>query len=129
MGDLKRALTPYYADWHLSKFKSSREKEGVAAQTIKHNFQVIRSVIVWAKDHEYLVKPVDFPKLKSPKHRLRYLSDEEESRLLAELDPKHHHPFRPAYEKMTSREKPLVRHRIKILYHLNLLNIPRHILI
>ena len=90
--------------WHLSKFKSLREKEGAAAQTIKHNFQVIRSVITWSKDHGYFVKQVDFPKLKLPKHRLRYLSDDEESRLLAELDPKHHRPFRPDYENRPAEE-------------------------
>lgn len=91
-------------NWHLSNFKSSREKEGVAAQTIKHNFQVIRSAIAWAKDHGYLVKQVDFPKLKLPKHRLRYLSDDEELRLLAELDPKHPRPFRPDYENRPAEE-------------------------
>lgn len=91
-------------NWHLSNFKSLREKEGAAAQTIKHNFQIIRSAIAWAKDHGYLVKQVDFPKLKLPKHRLRYLSDEEESRLLADLDPKHHRPFRPDYEKRPAEE-------------------------
>lgn len=91
-------------DWHLSKFKSGREKEGVAAQTIKHNFQTIRSTVAWAKDHGYLVKELTFPKLKIAKHRLRYLSDEEEARLLAELDPKHHRPFRPDYENRPAEE-------------------------
>ena len=91
-------------NWHLSNFKSSREKEGAAAQTIKHNFQIIRSAIAWAKDHGYLVKQVDFPKLKLPKHRLRYLSDEEETRLLAELEPKHKRPFRPDYENRPAEE-------------------------
>ena len=91
-------------DWHLSKFKSGREKEGVAAQTIKHNFQTIRSAVAWAKDHGYLTKELTFPKLKLPKHRLRYLSDEEETRLLAELEPTHHRPYRPAYEDRPAEE-------------------------
>lgn len=91
-------------DWDLSKYKSGREKEGVAAQTIKHNFQVIRSAVAWAKDHGYLVKELNFPKLKIAKHRLRYLSDDEEARLLAELDPKHPRPFRPDYEYRPAEE-------------------------
>src|SRR5690606_34060143 len=57
-------------DFHLTKFKSLREKEGTAAQTIKHNFQAIRSAIKWAKDNGYFVKDIDFPKIKLPKHRL-----------------------------------------------------------
>jgi len=32
-------------NWHLSKFKSLREKEGAAAQTIKHNFSEIKGQV------------------------------------------------------------------------------------
>lgn len=91
-------------DWHISTFKSLREKEGVAAQTIKHNFQSIRSAVAWAKDHGYLVKELNFPKMKLPKHRLRYLSADEEVRLLADLDPKRKRPFRPDYDNRPSEE-------------------------
>lgn len=90
--------------WHLSKFKSYREKEGIAAQTIKHNFQVIRSAIAWAKDYGYLTKQVDFPKIKLPKHRLRYLSVDEEARLLTALDPKSERNNRPDYEQRPAEE-------------------------
>jgi len=106
----ERFNTDMYVDeirsWHLANFKSSREKEGTAAQTIKHNFQIIRSTVAWAKDHGYLVKEIDYPKIKLPKHRLRYLSNEEESRLLTELDPKHKRHYRPDYEK-----RPVEEHR------------------
>ena len=85
-------------DWHLARLKSLREKEGAAAQTIKHNFQAIRASVGWAKDHGYLVKDLTYPKVKLPKHRLRYLTAEEESRLLHELDPKRKRAFRPDYE-------------------------------
>ena len=91
-------------DSDLTKFKVSREKEGIAPQTIKHNFQAIRSAVNWAKEHGYSVKEVSFPKIKLPKHRLRYLSHEEEARLLTELDPKRKRPFRPDYEYRTAEE-------------------------
>jgi integrase len=91
-------------DWHISTFKSHREKEGVAAQTIKHNFQSIRSTVAWAKDHGYFVKELNFPKLKLPKHRLRYLSANEEARLLADLDPHRKRAYRPDYDNRPAEE-------------------------
>lgn len=84
-------------DWHLTKLKSLREKEGAAPQTIKHNFQAVRSAVGWAKDHGYLVRDIEYPKVKLPKHRLRYLSDDEEQKLLAELNPKRDRAHRPSY--------------------------------
>ncbi len=85
-------------DWDLSRFKSKRETEGMAPQTIKHNLQAIRSALAWAKDHGFQVKSLTFPKIKLTKHRLRYLTHEEEARLLADLDPKRKRPYRPDYE-------------------------------
>lgn len=85
-------------DWNLSKFKTLRESEGMAPQTIKHNLQAIRSAITWAKDHGFQVKTLTFPKIKLNKHRLRYLSLDEEKRLLADLDPKRKRPYRPDFE-------------------------------
>jgi len=85
-------------DWDLTKFKSLREKEGAAPQTIKHHFQAIRSAIAWSKNNGYQVKDITFPKVKLPKHRLRYLSAEEEKRLLTELDPFRKRPYRPDYD-------------------------------
>ena len=91
-------------DADLTKFKVSREKEGIAAQTIKHNFQAVRSAVTWAKDHGYKVKTINYPKVKLPRHRLRYLSIKEEQRLLADLDPKRKRPFRPDYEYRSKEE-------------------------
>jgi integrase len=85
-------------DWHLTRFKSQREQEAIGAQTIKHNFQAIRNAWTWCKDNGYLVKPIEYPKMKLPKHRLRYLSLDEEKRLLDALDPKLEFKFRPKYE-------------------------------
>lgn len=89
---------------HLVRFKSVRETEGVGPQTIKHNFNVIRGAVQWAKDHGYQVSALDYPKIKLPKHRLRYLSDDEEQRLLAALDPKRDIAHRPVFERRSKME-------------------------
>lgn len=91
-------------DWHLTKFKAEREKQGISPSTIKHNFQAIKSAIEWAKEHGYLTRPLEYPKLKSVKHRLRYLTIEEEKRLLQELDPKRDIPYRPKYANRSKEE-------------------------
>ena len=90
--------------WLLSQFKSLREQEGCAAQTIKHNFQAIRSTVQWAKENGYLVKELEYPKLKIDNKRLRFLSLEEEKRLLKQLDPKLEMKYRPAYEFRSEKE-------------------------
>ncbi len=84
-------------DWHLVRFKSLREAEGLSPLTIKHNFQGIRSTVQWAKDHGYKTSHLTYPKMKMPKHRLRYLSLDEEKRFLQELDPTRDIPFRQPY--------------------------------
>lgn len=95
-------------DWHLTRFKSDRERASIAPQTIKHNFQALRGAWQWAKDHGYKVKQLDVPKVKIDNKRLRYLSLEEEQRLLAELHPKAELKYRPKYEDRNDEEK---RHR------------------
>ena len=90
--------------WHLTKFKSLREKEGSAAQTIKHNFQAIRSACQWAKDNGFMVRELEYPKLKIDNKRLRFLSIDEEKHLLRELDPEIDLPYRPKYEDRPAKE-------------------------
>jgi len=91
-------------DWHIQRFTTLREKEGVKPQTIKHNLQTLRNAYKWAKSHGYATRPLEFPKLKVSNQRLRYLSKEEEVRLLEALDPKADLPFRPPYEKRSKEE-------------------------
>jgi len=72
----------------LERFKRDRTKEGVGAQTIKHNFNTIRGAWKYAKRMGYQVSDLEFPQVRLPKPRLRYLSASEERRLLIELNPK-----------------------------------------
>jgi integrase len=89
---------------HLNQFKSVREKQGISAATIKHNFQAIKSAIDWANDNGYVTKQLQFPKLKVANNRLRYLTVEEEKRLLQQLDPKRDIPYRPKYDDRPADE-------------------------
>ena len=63
--------------------RNDGRKEGSIRQLIGH----ISRVIKWAKKNGFAVAEVELPKLKKANARLRYLSVEEEQRLLAELDP------------------------------------------
>lgn len=72
----------------LERFKRIREAESAGGQTIKHGLNLIRGAWSYARRLGYQVSDLDFPKVKIPKYMLRYLSDDEELRLLGALDPK-----------------------------------------
>ena len=82
----------------LERFKRDRMAEGVNQQTIKHNLNLIRSAGKFAHKLGYQTSELSFPTIKLPKTSLRYLSAEEELRLLTCLDPKRDVKFYPAYE-------------------------------
>lgn len=72
----------------LERFKRQREADGVSGQTIKHDLDMLRGTWKYARKLGYQVSDLDFPTVKLPKSKLRYLSTAEEQRLLQELDPK-----------------------------------------
>ena len=72
---------------HFYDLVQHRRLEGCAAQTIKHSVQFLSAVIKQAKREGYTVCDVEPPSVPVKNKRLRYLSLEEEKRLLAELDP------------------------------------------
>lgn len=71
----------------LERFKRAREAEGVGGQTLKHSFNLICGAWKHARKLGYATSELSFPQVKLPKYRLRFLSDDEERRLLKELDP------------------------------------------
>jgi len=77
-------LTPH----DLERFKRNREEAGIGGQTIKHSLNLIRCAWKYAKRLGYRVSDLVFPSVKIPKYQLRYLSDDEERRLLAALEPR-----------------------------------------
>ena len=72
----------------INNFYKARLKHGVSNQMIKKSFDLIRGTWKHGKKLGYQHSDIDFPVLKVEKHRLRYLSPEEEKKLLKELDPK-----------------------------------------
>ena len=78
---------------HINILVASRKTEQVAHWTIKHELQTLRSTIQLAQELGYKVNSeINWPskELKTKKGRLRFLTQEEEQRLLKELDPNRH---------------------------------------
>ncbi|PTU27722.1 tyrosine-type recombinase/integrase [Stenotrophobium rhamnosiphilum] len=72
----------------LERFKRDRQLDGVGGQSIKHGFLLIGGAIKRAKKLGYLAGEFHIPEVALAKHPLRYLTKNEEIRLLAELDPR-----------------------------------------
>ena len=71
----------------LERFKQSRIAEGVGAEIIKYGLLLIKGTWKFAQKLGYQVSELEFPTVKIPKVPLRYLTAQEESRLLIELAP------------------------------------------
>ena len=72
----------------IEVFVQNRLREGVRNSTIIHIFNLIRGTWKYGRKMGYQTSELTFPVLKLAKHRLRYLTVEEEQRLLSELNPK-----------------------------------------
>jgi len=72
----------------LERYKRDRLAKGAKPQTVLHGLNLIRCAWKLARKMGYHVNDLEFPAIKAPKSSLRYLSLEEEERLLACLDPK-----------------------------------------
>jgi len=103
----KRILTEFksitYLDelktQHLERFKVDQQKYGYSNQTIKHLFGVIRGTWKYGKRLGYQVSDLEFPTIKVDKGKLRYLSFEEEKKLLKSLDPRREVKGLPPYNQ------------------------------
>jgi len=89
----------------LERFKRDRLAEGASPQTIKHNLNVIRGAWKFARKLGFQVGDLEFPQVKLPKAPLRYLTDEEECRLLAALDPRREGKGLRPYEERDAETK------------------------
>lgn len=72
----------------IERFKVEMEHKSYSNQTIKHALNQVGGTIKYAKRMGYQVPEVELPSIKLSKGRLRYLTVEEEHRLLAAVDPK-----------------------------------------
>lgn len=72
----------------VERLKIEEQRQGYSNQTIKHLMGVVRGVWKYAKRMGYQVSDLEFPKIRVHNGKLRYLSFEEEKRLLKAIDPR-----------------------------------------
>lgn len=91
------------------RLKRDRLKGGTSPSTLKHTFSCLRGAWKYSKRMGYQVSDFEFPEVKLPKPRLRYLSSDEEKRLLEELNPKREgtglKPYSERSEKMKRQQQ------------------------
>ncbi len=83
----------------VDKIHLGMKKEGYSLQTIKHIILMFKQSIDYAKKLGYNSPTLDYPKITLPKHKLRYLSVEEEKRLLEAIDPKRPIKYKKQFEE------------------------------
>lgn len=71
----------------LEWLKKKRLEDGYSPATLKHTLNLYRGAWKLARRLGYQVSELEFPTVRLPKNRLRFLSVDEERRLLTELDP------------------------------------------
>jgi len=72
----------------IERFKVDMERKAYSNQTIKHALNQVGGTIKYAKRMGYQVPEVEIPSVKLSRGRLRYLTVEEEQRLLEAVDPR-----------------------------------------
>lgn len=71
----------------LEQFRQKRLSQGCGSQTIKHGMNCLVGAIRLARKDGYQCQTIEAPLIRTPNSRLRYLTVDEERRLLHELDP------------------------------------------
>ncbi len=89
----------------LERFKRDRTGEGVGPQTLKHSFNLIRGAWKYSKRLGFEVGELEFPQIKVPKSPLRYLTNDEEKRLLINLEPTRDIPRLPPWAERSAELK------------------------
>ena len=85
---------------------------GYSAQTVKHVIGTVRGAWKHAKRLGYQVSEIEFPTVRISPGKLRYLTFDEEKRLLAAIDPKREVKRLPPYNDRTK----LMRREMHDLY-------------
>jgi len=71
----------------LEDFRRKRISQGISPQTVKHALNYLVAAVKAARKDGYACADLDPPQIRISNRCLRYLSPEEERRLLVELDP------------------------------------------
>lgn len=96
----------------LEKFKVAQQLYGYSNSTIRRLLGVIRGTVKYAKRIGYQVSDLEFPSIKVDTGKLRYLSVEEEKRLLKSLDPRREVKGLSPYEERI----PLLKREMNDMY-------------
>jgi integrase len=83
----------------IDRFRQSLISSGQRPATTRHYLNFLRSMFGYAKEIGCVVPDVEVRSIKQTAGRLRYLSMDEEKRLLASLDPTREIQTRPSYDK------------------------------
>ncbi len=87
----------------LENFKVDMERKSYSNQTIKHALNQVGGTIKYAKRMGYQTPEVEMPSIKLSKGRLRYLTIEEEQRLLEAVDPRREVKGLASYDERIDR--------------------------
>jgi len=96
----------------IERYRSSLQDASYANQTIMHAMNQVGGTIKYAKRMGYRTADVQMPQIKVSKGRLRYLSPDEERRLLEVLDPKRPIKWLPVHDQ----RKPEMRRELQDIY-------------
>lgn len=72
----------------ITKWIDKRKSEGIKPQTIKHGLNLLSQSLKWARKQGYAVGAFDIPRITVDNNRVRYLSADEQSRLISYLRAK-----------------------------------------
>ncbi len=101
----------------IEQFRIHLQSQGYASQTIKHAMNQVQGTIKYCKKLGYQVADVEMPTIKLPKGRLRYLTYEEEQKLLAEVDPRREVKGMASYDD----RRPALQQQMQDVYDLIIL--------
>lgn len=89
----------------IERLRIALRNEGYSDQTAKHIIGAIRGIYRHTKRLGYHVTELEFPSIKTSVGKLRYLTVEEEQRLIESLDPKRPVKGLPMYANRTAQMK------------------------
>jgi integrase len=76
-----KEITPDVVDW----IREKRLKDGVSNSTVNRMLEILRAMLRMAVDRDWIIKAPKIRMLPEPKTRPRFLTQDEEARLMAEL--------------------------------------------
>ncbi|MDN2581871.1 site-specific integrase [Aquibium sp. ELW1220] len=99
----------------LEEFRRKRLNEGCAAQTIKHGISCIIAAVQLARKNGYHCSDIEAPPIKVPNKMVRYLTADDERRLLSELDPYRETPGLPPLGKRSQELRQALQDNLDIV--------------